>query len=133
MEFDHNLPKHSAGKIALIVDDTVMLRDRMVGAFLSDGFETFSAENGKEAIEVASQINPSVIVLDLSMPVMNGLEAASQLRISFPKTPIILSTLYAGTLSNRDAYNAGISLVLPKTAPFALLIAKAHELMGAHV
>jgi CheY-like chemotaxis protein len=129
VEIDRNLPKQGAGKIALVADDTALLRERLVGAFLSDGFETFSAKNGKEAIEVVSKIKPHIIVLDLSMPVMNGLEAASQLRRSFPKTPIILSTLYAGALSNKDAYNAGISVVLPKTAPFPLLIENARELM----
>jgi CheY-like chemotaxis protein len=130
VEIDHNLPKRGAGKIALIADDTAALRERIVGAFLSDGFETFSAENGQEAIEVASKIKPNVVVLDLSMPVMNGLEAASRLRKSFPKTPIILSTLYASTLSKKDAHKAGISLVLPKTAPFPFLLDKVHELMG---
>jgi CheY-like chemotaxis protein len=68
--------------------------------------------------------------LDFSMPVMNGLEAASKLRGIFPKTPIILFSLYADTLSAKDAFDAGVSLVLAKTAPLSTLIDKGHELMG---
>ena len=122
--------KRGIGKIALVADDTRLIRDRVVGAFLADGFETIGVENGSEAIEVALKTTPHIIVLDLSMPVMNGLEAAFELRRSFPKIPIILSTLYAGTLSKKDASRAGITAVLPKSTSLLALIDKAHELMG---
>jgi CheY-like chemotaxis protein len=68
--------------------------------------------------------------LDLSMPVMNGLDAASELRKTLPNTPIILFTLYGDSLSKTDGSKAGVSLVLPKTVPLPTLIDKAHELMG---
>ena len=99
-------------------------------AFLSDGFTTcVQAENGKEGIKAAKQIKPDVITLDFSMPVVNGLEVASELRKLFPKTPIILFTLYGGSLLKTDASKAGVSLVLLKTVPLPTLIHKAHELM----
>ena len=104
----------------------------LAAAFLSDGFKTCGeAENGQEAIGVARQISPDLIILDLSMPVMNGLEAAPQLRKLFPKTPIILFTLYDGDrLLDVAASKAGVSLILAKTVPVAMLIDKAHELMS---
>jgi DNA-binding NarL/FixJ family response regulator len=99
--------------------------------FLSDGFKTCAeAENGKEAIELAERIHPDVIILDVSMPVMNGSEAAPRLRQLFPKTPIILFTQFEDSLSKTDASNAGISCVLPKTGALSTLVDKAHELMG---
>jgi two-component system, chemotaxis family, chemotaxis protein CheY len=120
-----------AGSTALVVDDNAIIRKILADAFLSSGFETCGeAENGQEGIEVAKQINPDVITLDLSMPVMNGLEAASRLRKIFPKTPIILFTLYADSLSQRDAAKAGVDLVVLKTMPVSTLIEKAMELMG---
>jgi two-component system chemotaxis response regulator CheY len=122
--------KRSAGKTALVVDDSAAMRKMLVAAFLSDGFTCVQAENGKEGIELAKQIHPDLISLDLSMPVMNGLEAASRLRKIFPNTPIILFSLYADTLSTRDASDAGVSLVLSKTVPLPALIDKARELMG---
>jgi two-component system chemotaxis response regulator CheY len=74
VEIESAPKKRGAGKIVLVVDDKVTIRKTLAAAFLSDGFKTCAeAENGKEAIEVAKQIKPDVITLDLSMPVMNGL------------------------------------------------------------
>jgi CheY-like chemotaxis protein len=122
--------KRGVGKTVLVVDDNAGIRKLLAVAFLSDGFTTcVQAENGKEGIETAKKIKPDVITLDFSMPVMNGLAAASELRKLFPKTPIILFTLYADSLLRTDASKAGVSLVLLKTVPLPTLIDKAHELM----
>jgi CheY-like chemotaxis protein len=113
-----------------VVDDNTVVRKILAAAFLSGGFETCAeAENGREGIEIAKRITPDVITLDLSMPVMNGLEAASELRKIFPKTPIILFTLYADSLSPKDAAKAGVDLVLLKTTSLSTLIEKAIALM----
>ena len=131
MEIESDPKKRGIGKTVLVVDDHAMIRKMLAAAFLSDGFKTCGeAENGKEGIQVAKQIRPDVIILDLSMPVMNGLDAASELRKTLPNTPIILFTLYGDSLSKTDASKAGVSLVLPKTVPLPTLIDKAHELMG---
>jgi CheY-like chemotaxis protein len=62
-------------KTALVADDNAAIRTMLASAFLSDGFKTcIEAENGREAIDIAKQNKPGVIVLDLSMPVMNGLQ-----------------------------------------------------------
>jgi CheY-like chemotaxis protein len=122
--------KRGVGKTVLVVNDNARIRKLLAVAFLSDGFMTcVQAENGKEAIEAARQIKPDVITLDFSMPGMNGLATASELRRLFPKTPIILFTLHADSLLRTDASKAGVSLVLLKTAPLLTLIDKAHELM----
>ena len=64
-------------------------------AFVSSGFDScVHAENGVEALVEAERVKPSAIILDLSMPIMNGLEAAPRLRRILPETPIILYTLY---------------------------------------
>src|ERR1700726_5166000 len=64
-----------AGKRVLIVDDNGVIRKILTVAFLSDGFEACAeAPNGKEGIRIAQRIQPDLIILDLSMPVMNGLE-----------------------------------------------------------
>ncbi|MHB8503680.1 MAG: response regulator transcription factor [Candidatus Acidiferrales bacterium] len=122
--------KCGVGKTVLVVDDNARIRKLLAVAFLSDGFTTcVQAENGKEGIEAAKQIKPDVITLDFSMPGMIGLATASELRRLFPKTPIILFTLYADSLLRTDASKAGVSLVLLKTAPLPTLIHKARELM----
>jgi len=131
VEIETDPKKRGAGKTVLVVDDNRAIRKMLAAAFLSDGFKTcVEAENGKEAVEAATQIKPDVITLDLSMPVMNGLTAASRLRKIFPATPIILFTLYGDFLSEAVASESGVNLVLLKTMPLSSLIDKAHELMG---
>ena len=121
-----------ADKTALVVEDNAAIRQMLVSAFLSNRvFETCGeAENGKEGIEVAKRIHPDIITLDLSMPVMNGMEAASELHKLFPKTPIILFTLYGDGISQTEAAKAGVSLVLSKSTPLHSLIVIAHRLLG---
>jgi len=127
---DRDPKKQGVGKTVLIVDDNAPIRKMIAAAFLSDGFETCEeAANGKEGIEVAKQSKPDLITLDLSMPIMNGIEAASAFRKLFPKIPMILFTVYANEHLNPEAFKAGISLVLPKSVPLSTLVEKAHELM----
>jgi len=122
--------ERGVGKAVLVVDDNARSRKLLAVAFLSDGFTAcVQAESGKEGIEAATQINPDVIILGFSMPGMNGLATVSEMRRLFPKTPIILLTLYADSLLRTDASKAGVNLVLLKTTPLPTLIDKAHELM----
>jgi CheY-like chemotaxis protein len=132
VEIDIDPRKRGAGKTVLVVDDNSAIRKKLATAFLSDGFETCAeAKDGREAIELAQRIKPDVITLDLSMPHMNGLQAASELRKISPNIPIILFTLYGETLSMTEVVKTGVSLVLSKTEPLSTLIEKAHELMGS--
>jgi CheY-like chemotaxis protein len=132
VEIDVDTAKRGSGKTVLVVDDNVAIRKKLAAAFLSDGFKTCAeANDGREGVELARQIKPDVITLDLSMPRMNGLEAAVEMRKLFPDTPIILFTLYGETLSKLATTTSGVSLVLSKTEPLSTLIQKAHELMGS--
>ena len=131
MQRETDPKKPGIGKTALVADDNAAIRTMLASAFLSDGFKTcIEAENGKEAIDAAKQNKPDVIVLDLSMPVMNGLQSAPELRKLLPQTPIILFTLYGQNLSQTQASKSGISLVLEKTMPLSTLIEKAHQLVA---
>jgi two-component system, chemotaxis family, chemotaxis protein CheY len=123
--------KRGVGKTVLVVDDSVFLRKAIEKAFLSDGFKTcVEAENGGEAIEVAKKCQPDLIILDLSMPVMNGLQAAPILRSMFPKIPIFLFSFYSDAVSEHLAAMAGISSVISKDEPLSSVVNKAHEMMG---
>jgi two-component system chemotaxis response regulator CheY len=123
--------KRGVGKVVLVVDDTPFVREAIGRAFLSDGFKTcVEAENGQEGIEAAKRCQPDLIILDLSMPIMNGLEAAPVLRKLFPKIPIFLFSLYAEGVSEEDAARAGVDLVLSKHDPLSNVVDKAHEMLG---
>jgi len=123
--------KHGVGKTVVVVDDNPAIRKMLAAAFLSDGFKTCGeADNGKEGIEAAKKLKPDLITLDLSMPVMNGLQAASVLRKLFPRTPIILFTMFGGDSVNKAAVEAGINLVLSKSEALSTLVDYAHSLIG---
>ncbi len=101
MKIEIDPKKRGIGNIALIVDDNPAIRKALARALLSDGFKTCGeAKNGKEGVELATQIKPDIIIIDLSMPIMNGLEASSEMRkLLTPNVPIILFTLYGDSVS----------------------------------
>jgi len=90
-------PTSHTSKSVLIVDDNpwirMVLRERFQRE--ADLAVCGEAENGKEAIEKAQQLRPELIVLDLSMPVTNGLDAARILRRLMPSMPLIMYSAFA--------------------------------------
>jgi CheY-like chemotaxis protein len=119
-------------KTILVVDDSGAIRTSVRKLFLSKGFDLCEeASNGHEAIAVAEKCEPDLIILDLSMPVMNGLEAAPERRRSAPDAPIILFTLHAGTIQYADLQSRGINAVVAKTDPLHTLLEKAQSLLQA--
>jgi len=131
VQIDVDAKKHGVGKTVLVVDDNAAVRKMIAGAFLSDGFATCGeAENGREGIELAKELHPDLITLDVSMPVMNGLDAAAELRKMYPKTPIILFTLFGDGQMQSEATKIGVNLVLSKTTPLKHVVVLAHRLLS---
>ena len=82
-------------KRILIVDDSDQLRKALRAALESElGVTCTEARNGRDAVNRARELNPDLIVLDLSMPVMNGLDAAPHLKRLLPAFPIVISRLF---------------------------------------
>jgi len=80
------------------------------------------AENGKQAIELALQCRPDLIILDSSMPVMNGLEAARQLKRLMPSIPIILFSLHEHPLmASAAGEDFPVDRIVSKTDASALM------------
>jgi CheY-like chemotaxis protein len=103
-------------RTVLLVDDVASIRQVLRGAFESAGFHICAeAENGADAIAQAIRHKPDLIILDLSMPVMNGLQAAAELRCILPAPSIILFTGYANSILQEDAAAVGISSVVAKS------------------
>jgi len=88
------------------------------------------AENGLEAIEKVQQSKPDLIVLDLAMPGMSGLDVARVINGMCPEVPIILFTLYSDSVVQEQARSAGISMVISKGERGRLLIDKARSLLN---
>ena len=120
-------------KYILVVDDSVLIR-HAVRVLLESrvGYEVCGeAVDGVEALEQAVVLKPDLIILDLSMPRMNGLEAAAILHQNTPTVPIILFTMHVDTLSSQDASDAGVSSVVSKCSRTEALLAEVDRLLNA--
>jgi two-component system, NarL family, nitrate/nitrite response regulator NarL len=103
-------------KCILIVDDNATVR-KAVRSLLEaqEGFEVCGeAANGREAVDKAQELAPDLIIMDLSMPVMNGLEAARTLREVMPDVPIVMFSVHRSGILEKNARSAGIRAVVPK-------------------
>ena len=80
------------------------------------------ASDGKEAIAKAHELVPDVIVMDFSMPVLDGIEATREIRRSFPKTQIIMLSQYDAPEIMKQAFSAGIDTYVTKTAIWPKLV-----------
>jgi len=119
-------------KTVLIVDDNPIVRRALCELFTAAGeFEICGeAENGHQAIEKAQLLRPSIIVTDLSMPLMNGLEETRILKRLMPAVPVIIYSVHSDSFVDREALAAGASAVVSKSEVPAVLIAKARELLA---
>jgi DNA-binding NarL/FixJ family response regulator len=88
------------------------------------------ASTGEEAVAKAREITVDVIVLDLSMPAMNGLTAGSILKKMFPRTPLILFTSFGNVLSSADLRRAGFSALIDKSNAEQLVTAAENLLVS---
>jgi DNA-binding NarL/FixJ family response regulator len=119
-------------KTVLIVDDNAYIRQALCELFKCEAdFEPCGeAENGKEAIAKARELRPDLIVLDLSMPVMNGLDAARELKRLMPTVPLIMYSAFGDRLVEQQARLVGISELVSKSQPAAILVSKARSLLS---
>jgi DNA-binding NarL/FixJ family response regulator len=115
----------------LVVDDNPIVRRAVCELFTREGdFEVCGeAENGKEAIEKARLLRPKLIVTDLSMPIMNGLEVARVLKELMPAVPVIIFTAHSDPFVEKEARAAGACAVVFKSEGVAVLITKARGLL----
>jgi len=119
-------------KRVLIVDDNSLVRKAVCSLFTLDGFSVCGeAGDGAQAIEEARQTRPDMIVLDFSMPVMDGIRAAKALKQIMPHVPLILFTAHASSVLEKDALAAGIAAIISKQQDASALLTKAHELLSA--
>ena len=95
----------------LIVDDDEHQRRLYETVLKKDGYGIVLAENGKQALELVDTENPDLIVMDIRMPVMDGIEAMGRVLSRDNQIPVILHTAYSGYKDNFLSWNADAYVV----------------------
>jgi two-component system chemotaxis response regulator CheY len=115
-----NPPRHAGSCMSLrilIVDDSASIRNllRLFIEHNTDWQVCGEADNGQIAVEKVTELKPHAVILDLSMPVMNGLDAAREITRIAPKIQIVMFTMHVTEQLRKDAQSVGIKDVISKS------------------
>ncbi len=114
----------------LLADDHQIVRQGLRGILVAAGHEVIGeASDGREALKLARTLNPDIAVLDLSMPLLNGLDAAREIRRLAPDIKIILLTMYTDKGYVLQALRAGARGYVVKTQAAEDLICAIREIL----
>jgi two-component system, OmpR family, response regulator MprA len=115
--------------LILVVDDELPVRDSLRRALVLEGHEVVQAANGREALAAAAEVAPDLIVLDVLMPELDGLEVCRRLRAASDRTPVLMLTARSEVEDRVAGLDAGADDYLGK--PFALdeLLARVRALL----
>ena len=104
-----------SGIRVLVVDDTDHVRGMLVDMLDLDGFEVVGqASSGHDAIELAAEMDPEVVIMDYKMPGMDGLAAARAIRANTPSQSIIIYTAYLDPELEAQARAIGVAMTVGK-------------------
>jgi DNA-binding NarL/FixJ family response regulator len=114
-----------------VVDDTTHVRKMLVQMLELSGFEVVGqAASGEEAVASVAEADPQVVVVDYSMPGINGIDTARTIRAERPDQAIILYTAYLDPDVEREATKAGVSLCVGKIEGLTTLERDIRRLAG---
>jgi DNA-binding NarL/FixJ family response regulator len=118
--------------LVLIVDDDSAFRKLLYTFFANgSGFDAcVEAQDGVEAIAKTKQLSPNLVVLDFSMPEMNGLELARELKAIAPQLAIFMLTAEYDLSLEKEALSCGVAAVFSKLDDLATLVANARAVCG---
>ena len=121
------------GATILIVDDNAWLRTLLQGiaAQASDLHVVGAAEDGAAAMRLAQTLQPDIVLLDLVMPRVNGLEALRRIKTERPETTVIIVTVHAEDAYRQAAADSGAGAFLLKKTLVAVLLPTIQRLRGS--
>jgi CheY-like chemotaxis protein len=119
--------------LVLIVEDQTELRQLYVQELISSGFDVIEATNGEDAVSHTSLHSPDVVLMDLSLPVVDGWEATRRLKNDerTAHIPIVALTAHDGSGELQRATRAGCDWFVPKPCPPEALIVEVRRLLEA--
>ncbi len=111
----------------LIVDDEENVRELYKAELIDEGYEVLLASNGKEAIQCIQKDVPDIVVMDIRMPEMDGIEALGRLVARYKDLPVILNTAYS---SYRDDFRTwAAEAYVVKSSDLSELKAKIRDIL----
>jgi DNA-binding NarL/FixJ family response regulator len=111
----------------LLADDHTLVAEGLK-SLLKDPFDLVGVvHDGRALLEAAEKLRPDVIVTDISMPLLNGLDAVKQIRERHPETRVIILTMHKDTHLAASAFRAGVSGYLLKVSPGEELVKAIRE------
>jgi len=103
------------GKRVVVADDHSLFRQGLVALLEREGFEVVGeASDGHEAIRLVKQLAPSIVLLDFSMPLLNGIEATREILKRAPDTHVMLLTMYDDEVNVLESLRAGVRAYILK-------------------
>lgn len=111
------------GATVLLVEDTEDNRQMMRRLLELSGYKVVEATNGREAVETASRLQPHIILMDLSLPYLDGLAATRRIRVlpGFEKIPIVAVSAHDTADFHNEALAAGCNAYLTKPIDYSEL------------
>jgi len=113
----------------LVVDDHELVRRGLKDMLRDTGFDVCGeAENGQQGVDQTLKLKPDLVLLDMSMPVMTGLQAAAAIRRLAPATKIIMVSMHDSPQMVKEAHAAGADAYITKTSAGKELLATMYRL-----
>ncbi len=112
----------------LLADDHAIVREGLISLLSDEGTIEVVGEaaNGREAIDLAARLRPDVVIIDVSMPLINGDEATRQIKQHLPMTRVVALSMFAEPKTIERMHAAGADAYVLKTAPSEELLAAIH-------
>jgi two-component system response regulator NreC len=118
----------------LLADDHLMMRDGLRSILTEEGFEVVGeASDGREAVKLAQTLGADVAVLDISMPLLNGIDAAREILKDSPRTKIIILTMHTDDRYVLASLRAGIAGFVLKSKAASNLVQAIHTVCNGEV
>lgn len=107
----------------LLVDDHRLVRQAVKRALGDAGFNVVGeADDGQSGVDMVNDLSPEIVVLDITMPIMDGLTALKIIKQDKPETKVIMLTMHGESNVIREAISSGASAFITKDAPMAEVV-----------
>jgi DNA-binding NarL/FixJ family response regulator len=118
----------------LLVDDHQLLRQAVRQALEQSGMDVVAeAGDGSEAVRLANELALDVVVMDVSMPILDGVEATRRIHAVHPQLPIVVLTMHGEDAQRREAIGAGATGFLTKDVSMQDVVRTVHQAAGGDV